>query len=74
MILFLEQCLHLQRGCLDLVALDGEDVAGGDLFQVGVCLGIQVHDISIPGLLCRQLRDQHLQEIEAPLLHAPQTP
>lgn len=43
---------------------DNEDIAGGDLFKVCVGLGIQVHHISIPILLCSQLRRQHLQKVK----------
>ena len=40
--------------------LDNEDVAGRNLLQVCVSLGIEVYNISIPILLCSQLSCQHL--------------
>lgn len=41
---------------------DNKDVTGGDLLKVCVGLGIKVHHISVPILLCSQLRRQHLQK------------
>ena len=51
---------HLQRWGADGVALDHEHVAGGDLLQVLVMLGIQVNDIRKPILLGRELRFEDL--------------
>lgn len=36
-----------QRGGADGAALDGEDVAGGDFFQVAVVLGVEVDDVCV---------------------------
>ena len=51
---------HLQRWGADGPALDHEHVAGGDLLQVLVVLGIQVNDIRKPILLGRELRFEDL--------------
>ena len=42
--------------------LDNENVAGRHLLKVCVSLGIKVHNISIPILLCSQLSRQHLHD------------
>ena len=65
---------HLQRWGADGPALDHEHVAGGDLLQVLVVLGVQVDDICKPILLGCKLRFEDLctstksKSLEAPYL------